>query len=99
MLRGFERMKKRKLEGKVAVVAGATRGAGRGIACMLGEAGATVYCSSRSVKGRPAVKGRPETIDETAEMVAARGGTAIAVQTDHTRPDQVRRLFDRVEKE
>ncbi|HEY3120341.1 MAG TPA: SDR family NAD(P)-dependent oxidoreductase, partial [Vicinamibacteria bacterium] len=87
------------LEGKVAVVAGATRGAGRGIACMLGEAGATVYCSSRSVKGKPAVKGRPETIDETAEMVSARGGTGIAVQTDHTQPDQVRRLFDRVEKE
>jgi NAD(P)-dependent dehydrogenase (short-subunit alcohol dehydrogenase family) len=89
----------RPLEGKVAVVAGATRGAGRGIACMLGEAGATVYCSSRSVKGRPAVKGRPETIDETAEMVSARGGTGIAVQTDHTQPDQVRRLVDRVEKE
>jgi NAD(P)-dependent dehydrogenase (short-subunit alcohol dehydrogenase family) len=87
------------LTGKVAVVAGATRGAGRGIACMLGEAGATVYCSSRSVRGHPAVKGRPETIDETAEMVAAHGGKAVAVQTDHTQRDQVARLFDRVAKE
>jgi NAD(P)-dependent dehydrogenase (short-subunit alcohol dehydrogenase family) len=89
----------RPLEGKVAVVAGATRGAGRGIACMLGEAGATVYCSSRSVRGHPAVKGRPETVDETAEMVAAHGGKAVAVQTDHTQRDQVARLFDRVANE
>jgi NAD(P)-dependent dehydrogenase (short-subunit alcohol dehydrogenase family) len=89
----------RPLEGKVAVVAGATRGAGRGIACMLGEAGATVYCSSRSVRGKPAVKGRPETIDETADMVAARGGKAVAVQTDHTQPEEVHRLFARVRQE
>src|SRR6266480_3172132 len=62
------------LKGKVAVVAGATRGAGRGIACMLGEAGATVYCTGRSVRGKPSTKGRPETIEETAKMVTARGG-------------------------
>ena len=53
------------LSGKIAVVAGATRGAGRGIACMLGEAGATVYCTGRSVRGKPSTKGRPETTDET----------------------------------
>jgi NAD(P)-dependent dehydrogenase (short-subunit alcohol dehydrogenase family) len=87
------------LAGKVAVVAGATRGAGRGIACMLGEAGATVYCTGRSVRGAPSTKGRPETTDETAEMVAARGGTGIAVQVDHTVGEQVRRLFERVDSE
>ena len=59
------------LEGKVAVVAGATRGAGRGIACMLGEAGATVYCTGRSIRGHPSPIGRPETIEETAERVKA----------------------------
>ena len=71
----------------IAVVAGATRGAGRGIACMLGEAGATVYCTGRSVAGAPPAsghyRGRPETIEETAAMVAARGGAGIAVRTDH----------------
>ena len=78
------------LTGKIAVVAGATRGAGRGIARMLGEAGATVYCSGRSVAGQPATKNRPETIDETAELVTAAGGRGIAVQTDHLQADQVR---------
>jgi len=87
------------LAGKVAVVAGATRGAGRGIACMLGEAGATVYCTGRSVRGKPSTKGRPETTDETAEMVTAHGGTGIAVQVDHTVEEQVRRLFERVAAE
>jgi NAD(P)-dependent dehydrogenase (short-subunit alcohol dehydrogenase family) len=87
------------LKGKVAVVAGATRGAGRGIACMLGEAGATVYCTGRSVRGKPATANRPETIEETAEMVSARGGVGIHVQVDHTVEEQVRALFERVRAE
>lgn len=84
------------LQGKIAVVAGATRGAGRGIATALGEAGATVYCTGRSVSGNPGMKDRPETIHETAEMVTARGGHGIAVQVDHTVPAQVARLFEQV---
>jgi len=87
------------LQDKIAVVAGATRGAGRGIACMLGEAGATVYCTGRSVRGKPATGNRPETIEETAEMVTARGGRGIAVQVDHTVEEQVRELFARVKAE
>ena len=89
------------LEGHVAVVAGATRGAGRGIARMLGEAGATVYCSGRS---RPNTTdhhyaGRPETIEDTAEMVTAAGGAGIAVRIDHTVDEEVASLFARVRKE
>lgn len=84
------------LSGKVAVVAGATRGAGRGIATALGEAGATVYCTGRSVAGNPGMKNRPETIDETAEIVSARGGRGIAVRVDHTVPAEVEALFERV---
>lgn len=91
------------LEGKVAVVAGATRGAGRGIACMLGEAGATVYCTGRSVRGRPPAEGvyagRPETIEETAEMVTARGGRGLAVAVDHADEGEVASLFARVRGE
>ena len=87
------------LEGKVAVVAGATRGAGRGIACMLGEAGATVYCTGRSVRGNPSPINRPETIEETAEMVTAHGGVGLWAQVDHAEPDQVESLFERVRKE
>ena len=87
------------LKGKVAVVAGATRGAGRGIACMLGEAGATVYCTGRSIRGHPSPIGRSETIEETAEMVTAHGGTGIWAQVDHTQPDQVKALVDRVRRE
>ncbi len=87
------------LKGKVAVVAGSARGAGRGIACMLGEAGATVYCTARSTRGHLVTKKRPETIDETAEMVTARGGIGIAVRVDHTKPAEVAELFDRVKRE
>ncbi len=86
----------RSLEGQVAVVAGATRGAGRGIACMLGQAGATVYCTGRSVRGNPSVIGRLETIEETAEMVTAHGGVGIWAQVDHTQMEQVKALFERV---
>jgi NAD(P)-dependent dehydrogenase (short-subunit alcohol dehydrogenase family) len=88
------------LAAQVAVVAGATRGAGRGIACMLGEAGATVYCSGRSTRDRPPATGtyagRTETIEETAEMVTTRGGSGIAVRVDHLVPAQVEALFARV---
>ena len=87
------------LAGHVAVVAGATRGAGRGIARMLGAAGATVYCSGRSVRGHPATAGRTETIEKTAELVAAEGGRGIAVRTDHTVEAEVERLFRRVRAE
>lgn len=84
---------------KIALVAGATRGAGRGIACGLGEAGYVVYCSGRSTRKHAATPGRPETIDETAEMVTAAGGTGIAVQTDHRDPAQVRALVHRIRNE
>ncbi len=87
---------KKPLEGKVAVVAGATRGAGRGIATALGEAGATVYCTGRSVAGSPGMKNRKETIHETAEIVTARGGRGIAVRVDHTVPAEVASLFEQV---
>ncbi len=87
------------LASTVALVAGATRGAGRGIACALGEAGATVYCSGRSVRGKTAMKGRPEAIEETAERVTAAGGTGIWVQADHTREAEVRALVERIRAE
>ncbi|MBK8049542.1 MAG: SDR family NAD(P)-dependent oxidoreductase [Anaerolineales bacterium] len=87
------------LSSKIALVAGATRGAGRGIACMLGEQGATVYCTGRSVRGHSAFEGRPETIQETAEMVTAYGGKGIAIQVDHTDEQQVAALFARVQAE
>lgn len=100
------------LQGKVALVAGATRGAGRGIALALGEAGATVYCSGRSTrrrrpsrsrttkKGVPSVyAGRPETIEETAEMVTERGGRGIAAVVDHVEAKQVEKLIARIRAE
>jgi len=93
------RAQEKPLTGRIAVVAGATRGAGRGIARMLGEAGATVYCSGRSVTGHPATGTRPETIDQTAEMVTAAGGRGIAVRTDHLQAAEVERLFARVKAE
>jgi NAD(P)-dependent dehydrogenase (short-subunit alcohol dehydrogenase family) len=88
----------RPLSGAIAVVAGATRGAGRGIARALGEAGATVYCTGRSVKGRPSTYKRPETIDETAAMIGDAGGQAIAVRVDHTVEAEVKALFRRIER-
>ena len=87
------------LEGQVALVAGATRGAGRAIAIMLGEAGATVYCTGRSVRGKPATGTRPETIEETAELVGKRGGRGIAVRVDHTVESEVAALCEQVKRE
>lgn len=87
------------LAGRVAVVAGATRGAGRGIAIALGEAGATVYCTGRTTRERRSDYDRPETIEETAEMVDAAGGTGVAVAMDHLDPEQVAALAARVDRE
>ena len=86
-----------RLEGRVALVAGATRGAGRGIAVALGEAGATVYCTGRSTRGQRSEYDRPETIEETAELVYEAGGTGIAVPCDHLDPAQVRELVARID--
>ena len=80
------------LEGQVALVAGATRAAGRGIARELAAAGAKVWCTGRSVRGAPATEGRPETIEETAELIAADGGQAVAVRVDHTVEAEVEAL-------
>jgi NAD(P)-dependent dehydrogenase (short-subunit alcohol dehydrogenase family) len=88
-----------KLQGKVAVVTGASRGAGRAIALVLGEAGATVYVTGRSSRGGPTTDDLPGTIDDTAEAVTARGGTGIAVRCDHTDDSQVEALFQRVGRE
>ncbi|WII39128.1 SDR family oxidoreductase [Paenibacillus thiaminolyticus] len=87
------------LNGKVAVVAGATRGAGRGIAIELGAAGATVYVTGRTTRTQRSEYNRPETIEETAELVSKAGGRGIAVQADHLDPDQVRALIARIEDE
>ena len=85
-----------RLAGKVAVVTGASRGAGRGIARVLGEEGATVYVTGRSTRAGGSPTGRPETIEDTAGEVTARGGEGIPVRVDHTDDAQVRALFDRV---
>lgn len=97
------------LRDKIALVAGATRGAGRGIACMLGAAGATVYCTGRSSRTAPQQRpadagpfttaGRPETIEETAAMVDQCGGRGIAVRVDHTVEAEVAALFARIQAE
>ncbi|MET7700099.1 SDR family oxidoreductase [Streptomyces sp. NPDC005485] len=87
------------LEGKVALVAGATRGAGRGIAVELGAAGATVYATGRSTRARRSEYDRPETVEDTAELVTAAGGQGIAVPTDHLVPAEVRALVDRIAAE
>ena len=87
------------LRGEVALVAGATRGAGRGIAVELGEAGATVYCTGRTTREQRSEYDRPETIEETAEQVTAAGGTGIAVQVDHLVPEQVAALVERIDAE
>jgi NAD(P)-dependent dehydrogenase (short-subunit alcohol dehydrogenase family) len=87
------------LAGKVALVAGATRGAGRGIAVELGAAGATVYCTGRTTGSQRSEMNRPETIEETAALVDQAGGRGIAVQVDHLVPDKVRALVARIEAE
>lgn len=87
------------LVGTVALVAGGTRGAGRGIAVELGAVGATVYVTGRTARGRPSEYARPETIEETAELVSASGGHGIPVQVDHLVADEVERLIDRIRAE
>lgn len=90
---------RRDLEQHVALVAGATRGAGRGIAVELGAAGATVYVTGRTTRSSRSPMNRPETIEETAELVDAAGGRGIPVQVDHADPGQVSRLVRRIERE
>src|SRR6266851_332464 len=99
------------LKGRIALVAGATRGVGRGTALALGEAGATVYCTGRSTRANRVPRNgakdvspfdyarRPETIEETADMVMSRGGKGIAVVADHTETEQVEALIARIRKE
>ncbi|MFC5753445.1 SDR family oxidoreductase [Actinomadura rugatobispora] len=89
--------RERPLAGKIALVAGATRAAGRGIAVELGAAGATVYATGRTTRERRSEMDRPETIEETAELVTAAGGEGVAVPVDHLDPDQVTRLVDRID--
>ena len=107
---GEDGSRERPLAGRVAVVTGASRGAGRGIALELGAAGATVYVTGRSVRGAPApgydrflenvaLDAAPGSVDDTAEEVTRLGGTGVAVRCDHTREEEVRALFERVERE
>jgi len=92
-------MPDRALEGKVALVTGATRGAGRGTAVALGEAGATVYCTGRTTREQRSEYDRPETIEETAELVDAAGGRGIGLAVDHLDRDRVRALVERIDAE
>ena len=92
-------MSGQRLEGKLALVTGASRGGGKGIALVLGEQGASVYVSGRSVRGEPTTLGRPGTIDDTAEEITARRGLGIAVRCDHTDDAQVEALFERIRRE
>lgn len=85
--------------GRVALVTGASRGCGKGVALVLGEHGWTVYVTGRSVRGHPTTLDRPGTIDNTAGEVTGRGGTGIAVRCDHTVDTQVRAVFDRISAE
>ena len=89
----------RPLHGKIALVAGATRGAGRGIAVQLGTAGATVYVTGRTTRASSSEMNRPETVEQTAALVDAAGGHGIAVQVDHLVPDDVSALVARIERE
>lgn len=89
----------KKLAGKVALVAGATRGAGRAIAVALGAAGATVYCTGRTTRNHTSDIGRRETIDETAEIITHAGGIGIAVQVDHSQEAAVKALVERIADE
>src|SRR6202158_2428261 len=98
MLKTPKKAQKKVLQGKIALVAGATRGAGRGIAIALGEAGATVYCTGRSSRKRRPTPGRPETIEETAELVTAAGGRGIPVRVDHTKPADVKKLVAAIKR-
>ncbi|WP_433617553.1 SDR family oxidoreductase [Dactylosporangium sp. CA-139114] len=86
-------------QNRIALVAGATRGAGRQIAVQLGALGATVYCTGRTTRAQASEYGRPETIEETAELVTAAGGTGIAIQADHLDPAQVRAVVERIDAE
>src|SRR5918995_322412 len=87
------------LDGKVALVAGRSRGAGRGIAVELGAAGATVYVTGRTTRGRRSEYDRPETIEETVELIDQVGGHGIAVSVDHLEPGEVRSLVGCIEEE
>lgn len=91
-------MSDKPLANSIALVAGSARGAGRGIAAMLGAAGATVYCTARSTRDQLTSASRPETIDDTAELVTKSGGRGIAVRVDHTDEEQVGELFEQIRR-